>query len=191
MSEDNTNHDGVSEGEFIPLKKAANTDEFLDSLPPDEGPEMRVVKVRPSCWKGRPFSGILLMVLPVAAFLLIGFFVSLDTNWLIAFWVFLVLALLCWGTLAYWWITTTLSMSLSVTNKRVTEHRGLLSKSTDEVLIDHIRNVQVHQGVVDRIMGVGRIGISSAGQDDIEIQMADIPKPHRLKDILDRYRSLG
>jgi len=34
----------------------------------------------------------------------------------------------------------------------------------------------------------GTIGISSAGQADVEIEVAGMPKPQRIKDIIDQHR---
>ena len=162
-----------------------------DDLPPDSGPEQFVAKVRPCFWRGRPVSSVFLALLPVAVVIGLMFLPAASWKWQVVGTLGLVMAVLCWGTLGVWWVTISLAQSLRVTNKRIESRRGLISRSTNEVLHDHIRNVQVDQSVVDRVMRVGRIGISSSGQDEIEIQMEDIPDPHKLAKILDRYRELG
>lgn len=65
--------------------------------------------------------------------------------------------------LALWWLQTK-GMRLTVTNRRTTLRCGLASKFTTEVRHEHVRNVQVKQGALQRIFGVGAIGVSSAGQ---------------------------
>jgi hypothetical protein len=40
------------------------------------------------------------------------------------------------------------------------------------------------------VLGIGNIGISSAGQEDFEIEVRDIPSPARLREVIDLYRPL-
>ncbi len=79
---------------------------------------------------------------------------------------------------------------LYITNKRTILRRGFFSKSTTEVLHDHVRNVQVDQTFLNRIFNVGTIGISSSGQDGIEIVAHSIPRPMQVKRTIDLYRPL-
>ena len=80
--------------------------------------------------------------------------------------------------------------SLRITNKRTILRRGLLSKSTTEVVHNDIRNIQIHQSFLNRVFGVGRLGISSAGQEGIEIVMDACPRPDRIKEVIDIYREM-
>lgn len=94
---------------------------------------------------------------------------------------------LWWG---YWWLATTMWMKVRITNKRTIRHEGIIRRHTTEVLHDHVRSVDIRQNVLQRIFNVGYIGIDSAGQDGIEIQIQDIPAPHRVKEVIDRYRRM-
>ena len=91
--------------------------------------------------------------------------------------------------LIIWWIWTKAS-TLTVTDKRTTERRGLIAKHTTEVLHAHIRNIQVHQGMIDRIFGVGAVGISSSGQAGIEVMFKDVKDPEALRRLIDQQRNL-
>jgi len=91
--------------------------------------------------------------------------------------------------LAIWWVITKTSM-LTVTNKRVIQRRGLISKHTTEVVHRDVRNIQISQSIFQRIFGVGNIGISSAGQGGVEIQFDGLLQPEAVKAIIDRYRDL-
>ena len=93
------------------------------------------------------------------------------------------------GFIAWWWIDR-FGAAFEVTNKRTIMHRGFFSKATSEVVHDNIRNIQVTQSLVQRVMGVGRIGISSSGQDGIEISVNHIKHPKKLREIIDLYRPL-
>ena len=89
--------------------------------------------------------------------------------------------------LLVWWLKV-LGITLIVTDERVTLRKGILTKHTNEVYHTDIRNVQISQGLFQRMLGVGTIGISSAGHAGIEIQVAGLPKPQKIKDIIDQHR---
>jgi len=79
---------------------------------------------------------------------------------------------------------------IHITNKRTIMRQGLFSKSTTEVLHDHVRNIQISQSFLNRIFDVGDIGISSSGQEGIEIQAFAIPHPNEVKKTIDHYRPM-
>jgi uncharacterized membrane protein YdbT with pleckstrin-like domain len=89
--------------------------------------------------------------------------------------------------LLVWWLRCK-NESLTVTTHRTILRRGILAKYTSEVFHQDVRNLQVSQGFFQRILGVGNIGISSAGQADVEIQAVGIPDPERVRDLIDQYR---
>ncbi|REJ91946.1 MAG: PH domain-containing protein [Planctomycetota bacterium] len=77
---------------------------------------------------------------------------------------------------------------LTITNEQTTLRTGLLSKFTNDVFHENVRNIIVRQTFFQRIMGVGYVGISSAGQGGIEIEVNGIPDPDRVKQIIDDCR---
>ena len=89
--------------------------------------------------------------------------------------------------LLVWWLKV-LGTTLTVTNERITLRKGILSKHTSEVYHTDVRNVQVSQGIFQRIFNVGAIGISSAGQSGVEIGVDGIPDPQKVKTLIDQYR---
>jgi len=86
------------------------------------------------------------------------------------------------------WYLKCKGTTLTITNDRTTCRRGILSKSITEVWHQDIRNVQLDQTFFQRVFDVGRIGISSAGQADLEINVTGIPQPERVKDLIDAHR---
>jgi len=103
---------------------------------------------------------------------------------------FLLLSLVGIGLLLLliWWLRT-LSTTLIVTNLKTTLRTGLLSKNTDDVYHKDVRNIQVRQTFLQRILSVGNIGISSAAQADMEIVARGIPNPSHVKDLIETYRT--
>lgn len=94
-----------------------------------------------------------------------------------------------------WWFDTHLSHKLTVTNKRTIQRIGFFSRNTSEVLHEHIRNIRIDQNLVQRAFKVGRLRIDSAAggggaDDEVEIEMYDVPTPHELKALIDPYRQM-
>ncbi len=160
----------------------------LAGYPPDAGPEQRVKIIRPAVVRAHPFSVLglwILAALGVIGVVYLGL-VRGSNAWLIASAIVLLGAL---ATLGIWKVLS-LSETLEITNKRSILRRGLLSKATSEVVHDDIRNFQVTQTFMQRVLKVGTIGISSAGQDAVEIVMHDAPRPEEVRKIIDLYRSM-
>lgn len=83
----------------------------------------------------------------------------------------------------FWWIKET-TTTLTVTDKRIILRKGILSKYTNEIFHNNVKNVEVRQTVLQRIFGIGYIGISSAGQSGYEIQIDGIREPDQVKQII-------
>lgn len=89
--------------------------------------------------------------------------------------------------LLIWWLRV-VGTTLIVTGERSTLREGILSKRTNEVYHEDVRNLRISQGVFGRMFGVGTLSISSAGQAGIELTAPGMPNPHRVKEIIDRQR---
>jgi uncharacterized membrane protein YdbT with pleckstrin-like domain len=81
--------------------------------------------------------------------------------------------------LIYWWLKC-FTTQLIVTTKIITLRSGIVSKNTTEIKHSDVRNLQVKQSMEQRIFGVGKISISSAGQSDMEIVISGIRKPQQV-----------
>lgn len=86
------------------------------------------------------------------------------------------------------WRIRCLGTTLTITNEQTTLRRGILSKFTNDVFHENVRNIVVRQSFFQRIFGVGYVGISSAGQSGIEIEVNGIPNPDQVKEIIDDCR---
>ncbi|MFW6129889.1 MAG: PH domain-containing protein, partial [Atribacterota bacterium] len=76
--------------------------------------------------------------------------------------------LFCGLIFLIWWLKCK-AATLTVTNFKTVERRGLISKNTSEILHSHIRNIGIKQGFFDRLLGVGGIYIAGAGTAAAEI----------------------
>jgi hypothetical protein len=159
-----------------------------DARPSADEAEKEIRVVRPAMFRAHPFRFLLILALIAGG--VVGGIAGLrmDKPWL----GWLSLAPVVFGLLwlAKWWITAHLWIKISITNKRTIRHEGIIRRHSTEVLHDHVRSVDIKQNFMQRIMKVGYIGIDSAGQDDIEIEIRDIPGPYEIKKLIDRYRSM-
>ncbi len=87
-----------------------------------------------------------------------------------------------------WWLKCK-TRTITITNKRTTVREGLISKNTSEILHSHIQNIQVIQGVLDRIFGVGTLAISSAAQSDMELSFPGLAHPEKIRSLIDEHRA--
>ncbi len=91
--------------------------------------------------------------------------------------------------LLVWWLNV-LGTKLTVTDKRTLLRRGILSKHINEVLHSNVRNIQVNQSLLQRLFGVGLVGISCSGQSGIEIEVVGVPDPEQVRKLIDEHRQL-
>jgi len=161
--------DGTIPNEALPeINRAADTEENL-------------VVEHPAMFRNRPLIYSLLMIG------IFGSVVAAGAAWLSTYYVlsmiFLAVALGGLGVYVYWWIWI-LCTSLIVTTRRTILRYGILSKRTNEVQHDDVRNLRVNQTFVDRLFGVGALEVSSSGQDDMEIVVKGIVHPNEIADLI-------
>ncbi len=159
-------------------------------LPPDEGPEQDISVVHPAMFRAHPFRFLAIAVLVLGGIVLAIAAISSDKVWAWLSWVGLVLSVtgVIWWVV--WFVAAHLWVKLTISNKRTIRHEGIVRRHTSEVLHDHVRNVEIKQSFLQRLLNVGYIGISSSGQDDIEIEVRDIPRPYAVKALIDEYREM-
>lgn len=142
-----------------------------------ETAERILIRTHPAIFRGRPFRflGCLILIGIGAAAMFYGWTASNP----FVLWSGAACATAGAALLLVWWIAA-LATTLAVTDSRTILRRGLFARATSEVQHDDIRNVQMDQSVLERLFRVGDIGISSSGQDDLEIVARSIPHPHRV-----------
>lgn len=158
-------------------------------LPPDSGPEEHVLTVHPAPLRARPMhaAAILILILGGLTTAACAALAVLTSPF-----AFLGLAATVAGALWWaWYAISARSIALIITNKRTTERRGWLRKATKEILHDKVQDIQVTQSFPQRMIGIGTIGISNAGESGVEIEVHDIPSPHHIRETIDAYRELG
>lgn len=153
--------------------------------------EVTLVMVRPAMFRARPLRYIGLIGGIIIGLAGLIYFGAQGDNSAISSWprpVALVcgvlFGLLSLSSLAYmvYWLISVRNDTLQITNERTIWERGILDRATSEVQHDDVRNIQIKQTFLERILGVGNIAISSAGQDEMEIEIHAIPDPDAVAD---------
>lgn len=85
--------------------------------------------------------------------------------------------------IAYWMLTSRFT-TLTVTDDRTIFQEGFISRETSEVQHNDVRNIQLDQSLIQRLLNVGSIGISSSGQDDLEIFAKRMSDPGKIIDCI-------
>jgi hypothetical protein len=74
----------------------------------------------------------------------------------------------------------------AVTNRRVIVQRGILSRDFDEIPVNQVRGVDVHQSIGDRMLGFGSVRVSSEGGSRLGNEdWKGIPKPFRFQKLIE------
>lgn len=165
------------------LEERHTDEEFSLEKPTND--ESTLSELHPPMFRRHPFIFTAIVGVMVASGVYGGMAAS-GQGWIIAS-ICLGVVLLSGGYLLYWYLKI-IATTLRITNKRTTLRRGIISKSTTEVQHDDVRNLQVHQNVIQRILGIGDIAISSSGQDDLELLVKAIPAPDEVADLVRRMQ---
>lgn len=157
--------------------------------------ERAVVKVHPAMFRNRPLLGFLCLTVTVlgAVAAVAGGLMGTGLVWGGRTWVpaapltVIGLVLLAVGgcVLLVWFFQTRFK-TLTVTNKRTRMQYGIIQRHISEVQHDDVRNMQVEQSFLQRLLGVGTLALSSSGQDDLEIVAKGIPHPNHIADEIRR-----
>lgn len=156
---------------------------------PQSAEEQTLFKAHPAMVRARPFLFLLLALVVIgglisSALSAIGIVAIVGGVLLI---LSLIVSLVAAAVLFWWWLQCKRT-TLTVTTSRTSLREGLLSKHITEVWHHHVRNVQIEQGLFERLMGVGTISIASAGKSDFEIRMNGVPNVKKIKDLIDENR---
>lgn len=89
-----------------------------------------------------------------------------------------------------WWYLQCKSTKLEFAGNDLILEKGLLSKERMELDVRRIRSVNVYQSFFNRIFGVGKISIYTAG-DSPEIEVAGLPDPHELRTLIKAQQGSG
>jgi uncharacterized membrane protein YdbT with pleckstrin-like domain len=91
----------------------------------------------------------------------------------------------CWlivPLIVAWWRRR--SVVLRIYPGRIMLERGLVSKSYREFMARDIRSIEIDQGLLARIVGIGNLTISTAATVDPDEEIEGIPDPKGIRDLI-------
>ncbi|WP_246112502.1 PH domain-containing protein [Allorhodopirellula solitaria] len=157
------------------------TDPSVHGLAEAQG-EQTLLKIHPVVFRRRPLGTLCILIVWGAAGYL--FVRSLGADEGNSFgWIALAAVVASLLVVAYWYILS-VATTLTITDNRTIFREGIISRDTSEVQHDDVRNIQIEQTFSQRLVGVGDIGISSSGQDDLEIVAVAMPDPAGAVDLI-------
>jgi len=87
------------------------------------------------------------------------------------------------------WYLKCRATTLTVTTYRITLRQGLLSKNAREIGRQDVRNIQVRQRFLQRLLHVGTVAVSSAAAGKTEITVSGIRSPSQVADLVRQRQS--
>jgi membrane protein YdbS with pleckstrin-like domain len=97
-------------------------------------------------------------------------------------------AALIWGLLGLTLLYRRLTVRYRLTNYRFFHETGLLSRTGNRIEVIDVDDVTVHQGLIERLFGVGTIHISSSDRTDPDLRLPGIEDVRRVADLIDSTR---
>ena len=81
------------------------------------------------------------------------------------------------------------STRYTITRQRVIRREGYWRRRQQEIRVVDILEIQLRQGAVERLLGVGTVEVATAATAQRELKMANVPKAAEVVEILRRARS--
>jgi uncharacterized membrane protein YdbT with pleckstrin-like domain len=135
-------------------------------------------------WTGRPsWRGRMAIVVPGAllaiAFLVISLWAGLSTGTALIVTVVIVVVVVGWTLLE------TIRWKYTITNRRVFVRHGLISVNEQTARLERVQDVTLRQTLFDRIFGVGRLEIDTAGSEGGALEFKALTQPTHVREVLD------
>ncbi len=99
------------------------------------------------------------------------------------------------AVLAAWWciaigtfIYRRMSVSYELTSQRFIHQRGILVRRTDRIEVIDIDDVSFTQGIVQRMLGVGSITLTSSDRTHPELRLTGIDQVNTISNMIDDVR---
>jgi len=106
----------------------------------------------------------------------------------VVWWPFLLGAWVCLVLVADWELRRR-ATRYTITRRRVIRRTGYLRRVHQEVQTRHVREVQLHQGPIERLFGVGTVEIATAATAERELLIAKVPNAKKVMEVLRQARA--
>ena len=100
--------------------------------------------------------------------------------WLTVIWVVAGVILLVYSV---WPFLVWLTATYTVTNRRLTTHKGVITRTGHDIPLTRISDVSYEKGLTDRILGCGTLIVSDASEKG-QVALPDVPRVEKLQLLL-------
>ena len=84
-----------------------------------------------------------------------------------------------------WALLETIRWKYTITNRRVFVRHGLISVQEQTARLERVQDVTLRQTLFDRLFGVGRLDIDTAGSEGGAFEFKALTEPTHVREILD------
>lgn len=113
------------------------------------------------------------------AFLVIALWAGLATG------TALIVTLVIAVVVVVWTFLETIRWKYTITNRRVFVRHGLVSVNEQTARLERVQDVTLRQSLFDRMFGVGRLDIDTAGSEGGALEFKALMEPTRVREVLD------
>jgi uncharacterized membrane protein YdbT with pleckstrin-like domain len=135
-------------------------------------------------WTGRPsWRGRMAIVVPGAllaiVFLVIAIWAGLATG------TALIITAVIAVVVVVWTLLETIRWKYTITNRRVFVRHGLVSVNEQTARLERVQDVTLRQTLFDRLFGVGKLDIDTAGSEGGALEFKALVAPAHVREVLD------
>lgn len=135
-------------------------------------------------WSGRPsWRGRMAIVIPGVLITLVVLIVCLWAG--LSATITLILVVIAALVTVVWAFLETIRWKYTITNRRVFVRRGLVSVNEQTARLERVQDITLHQTLFDRLFGVGRLAIDTAGSSGGALEFKALIDPAHVREILD------
>lgn len=84
-----------------------------------------------------------------------------------------------------WTLLETIRWKYTITNRRVFVRHGLVSVNEQTARLERVQDVTLRQSLFDRLFGVGRLVIDTAGSEGGALEFKALTQPTHVREVLD------
>lgn len=84
-----------------------------------------------------------------------------------------------------WAFLETIRWKYTITNRRVFVRHGLVSINEQTARLERVQDITLHQTLFDRMFGVGRLQIDTAGSSGGALEFKALLEPTRIREVLE------
>ena len=83
------------------------------------------------------------------------------------------------------------SWAFTIDDSTIESSRGIIARDVNSIRIEDVRNINVKQSIIQRVLFIGDVEFSSAGGSGIEVAFCGVSRPMEVKTLLQSLQGTG